>query len=171
MSHSAGQSGAAGHDQMMSALFASLIMQNTNMALIFLGQAPNPQTGQTTQDLDHARLFIDQLEMLAVKTKGNLDKLEESLLKQSLTSLRMAFVEAVGHPQPAPPSGTPTAPSGTAAAPPTDEQETPVTEPAPPCGTPPATPAEEQETPVIEPEPPIQGAAESESRKKFSKKY
>src|SRR5277367_3921652 len=113
----------ANREQMISAMFAHLVMQHTNMALIFLGAAPNPQTGQTSQDLDHARYFIDQLEMLAVKTRGNLDKHEEAVLNQSLTSLRMAFVEAVGRPQPAPPSEI-------AATPPSDEQETPVTKPA-----------------------------------------
>ena len=62
--------GAAGsREQMMSAMFAHLVMQHTNMALIFLGLTPNPQTGQTAQDLDHARFFIDQLEMLELKTK------------------------------------------------------------------------------------------------------
>ena len=44
-------------------------------------------------------MFIDQLEMLEVKTKGNLRKEEEQLLKQSLMSLRMAFVEAVQSPE------------------------------------------------------------------------
>jgi hypothetical protein len=82
-------------EEMISALFANLIVQNTNMALIFLGHAPHPQTGKQEIDLDHARYFIDQLEMIEVKTKGNLDKQEEALLKRSLTTLRMAFVEAV----------------------------------------------------------------------------
>jgi hypothetical protein len=131
----------------MSAMFASLVIQNANMALIFLGQAPHPQTGKTELDLDHARYFIDQLEMLEVKTKGNLAKQEAALLSQSLTSLRLAFVEAVEHPVNPPESG---APGG----PPTDEQETPVAEPALPgeAAPPPAPPAEE-------------------SHKKFSKKY
>jgi hypothetical protein len=40
-------------------------------------------------------MFIDQLEMLEVKTKGNLSKDEETLLKQSLSHLRLAYVEAV----------------------------------------------------------------------------
>jgi hypothetical protein len=139
---------AAESGDSMSAMFASLVIQNANMALIFLGQAPNPQTGQTSQDLDHARYFIDQLEMLEVKTKGNLAKQEAALLNQSLTSLRLAFVDAAEHPLPAPPSGAPDGP-------PTDEQETPVTEPALPgeAGQPP-------------PAPPAQ-----ESTKKFSKKY
>ncbi len=142
--------GDAGPDNTPSVLFASLVMQITNMALIFLGHAPNPQSGQTTQDLERARLFIDQLEMLALKTKGNLDKQEDSLLKQSLTSLRFAFVEAVEHPSPAPP-------------------------PAPPSATPaaasPAPPAAAQETPAAQPAPPSPNPAAGESRKKFSKKY
>ena len=94
-------------EQSNTAMFAHLVMQHTNMALIFLGQMPNPQTGQMAQDLEHARYFIDQLEMLEVKTKGNLDKQEETLLKQSLTHLRLIFVEAVNKPQPAAPSARP----------------------------------------------------------------
>jgi hypothetical protein len=135
--------GGAGPDQMMSALFASMIMQHTNMALIFLGQAPNPQTGQAVQDLEHAKYFIDQLEMLSVKTKGNLDKQEDALLKQSLTHLRLAFVEAVEHPS----------------------------ETAPPATTPAAPPVDEQEMPVIEPILPGEKTADTESRKKYSKTY
>jgi hypothetical protein len=141
----------AATDAAMTAMFASMVMQNTNMALIFLGQAPHPQTGQTAVDLEHARYFIDQLEMLAVKTKGNLNKQEDALLKQSLTHLRLVFVEVVEHP----PQAAPTA-------------ESPA---EPPAETPTAPPADEQETPVIEPALPGEKTAESESRKKFSKKY
>src|SRR5437763_12644314 len=82
-------------DEMMSALFANMILQQTNMALMFLGQVPHPQSGQHVQDLDAARMFIDQLEMLEVKTKGNVSKEEEALLKRNLTALHMAFVEAI----------------------------------------------------------------------------
>jgi hypothetical protein len=90
-------------EEMMTAMFASLVVQQTNMASIFLGLAPHPQTGKRERDLEHARYFIDQLEMLEAKTRGNLGKREEGLLKQSLTSLRLAFVEAVSHPaEPAP---------------------------------------------------------------------
>jgi hypothetical protein len=145
----------AGPDPRMSAMFASMVMQNTNMALIFLGEAPNPQTGETAQDLEHARYFIDQLEMLAVKTKSNLDKQEDALLKQGLTHLRLAFVHAVEHPlQTAPASATPAiAPAATPTEPPA------------------APPVDEQETPVVEPTLPGEKPQENESRKKFSKKY
>ena len=82
-------------DELMSALFANMVVQQTNMALVFLGKVPHPEKEEPVQDLDAAQLFIDQLEMLAVKTRGNLNKDEDRLLQQSLMTLRMSFVEAV----------------------------------------------------------------------------
>ena len=135
----------AGNADRTSALFANMVVQQTNMALMFLGQVPHPESGQQIRDLDTARLFIDQLEMLEVKTKGNLDKREEGLLKQSLTALRMAFVEAVNQePSPAPKPAA----------------ESPAGQPA----------AASQKTKEAGSEP-AAPASEAESRKKFSKKY
>jgi hypothetical protein len=148
-----GSPGDGDRDKMMSALFASLVIQNANMAMIFLGQAPNPQTGQTSQDLENARYFIDQLEMIEVKTKGNLTKQEETLLKQSLTNLRLAFVEAMEHPLAAETDKS-AATDNQPVAPATDEQEMPIVEPKLPGETPAA-----------------QAAVEAESKKKFTKKY
>jgi hypothetical protein len=88
----------ASREEIMSALFANMVVQQTNLALMLLGKVPNPETGQPLQDLDAAKMFIDQLEMLEAKTRGNLDKNEEKLLGQSLTSLRLAFVEAIEAP-------------------------------------------------------------------------
>ena len=85
----------ASRDELMSALFARLVLQQSNMAMMLLGKMPHPETGQTVCDIEGAKLFIDQLEMLQVKTRGNLGKGEETLLKQSLMSLHLAFVEAV----------------------------------------------------------------------------
>jgi hypothetical protein len=98
------QSGAANSSEVVnvSALFGHLVIQQSNMAMMLLGKVTHPETGQVVQDLDGAKLFIDQLEMLEEKTKGNLNKEESSLLKQSLMALRLAFVEAVEAPaQPA----------------------------------------------------------------------
>jgi hypothetical protein len=92
--------GGISRQEMMSALFAQLVIQQANMAMLLLGKVPHPQTGETVRDLEAARLFIDQLEMLEAKTKGNLNKEEGQLLKQSLMSLRMAFVDAVQSPPP-----------------------------------------------------------------------
>ena len=82
-------------DELLSALFANLVIQQTNMAFMLLGKVPHPETGETLRDLESAKMIIDQLEMLEIKTKGNLNKQEDSLLKQSLTTLRMSFVDAV----------------------------------------------------------------------------
>ena len=89
------QSDAVGRQEMMSELFAHMVIQQSNLALMMMGKVPNPESGERVQNLDAAKLFIDQLEMLEAKTKGNLDKDEEKLLKQSLMTLRLAFVEAV----------------------------------------------------------------------------
>ena len=55
------ESAEAGEQELRSAMFASLVLQQTNMATIFLGLAPNPQTGKTETNLDHAKYFIDLL--------------------------------------------------------------------------------------------------------------
>jgi hypothetical protein len=81
-----------------AALFAHLVMQLSSTALVMLGRAPNPVTGKTETDLETARMLIDQLEMLAAKTRGNLGADEKRLLQQGLMTLRMAFVEATTKP-------------------------------------------------------------------------
>jgi hypothetical protein len=85
-------------NEMLSALFAQLVIQQSNMAMLLMGKVPHPQSGEIVRDIEASRLFIDQLEMLEEKTKGNLSKDEEQLLRQSLMSLRMAFVDAVESP-------------------------------------------------------------------------
>ena len=85
-------------EEIMSALFGHMVIQNTNMALMFLGQMPHPENGERLYDIEAARMFIDQLEMLEAKTKGNLTAEEARLLQQSLMHLRMSFVQAVENP-------------------------------------------------------------------------
>jgi hypothetical protein len=136
----------ASREEIISALFANLVIQQTNMAFMFLGRVPHPETGEVVQDFESAKFFIDQLEMIEAKTKGNLDKREEGLLKQSLTGLRMAFVEAI--------NGNKGEAEKPTAAPPISEAPKPA-EPA------------QQTAPTSETKP----ATDDESRKKFSKKY
>ncbi len=88
----------AGKAEEFTALFAHLVMQQTNMAMMLMGKTTHPEAGQIPKDLEAARLFIDQLEMLEAKTQGNLNKQESGMLKQALMSLRMAFVEAAESP-------------------------------------------------------------------------
>ncbi|MCW5553968.1 MAG: DUF1844 domain-containing protein [Verrucomicrobiae bacterium] len=132
--------------EMQSAVFARMILQQSNLAMMLLGKAPNPQTGQTECDLEAARFFIDQLEVIEAKTKGNLTRNEETLLKQSLMTVRLAFVEA---------AQTPQAPAEVAAA----EPSAPTAQPAPA----PETKTAPSESP---------GAVEEEeSKKRYSKKF
>jgi hypothetical protein len=130
---------------MRSALFAQMVMQQSSMAMMLLGKTPHPETGQVIRDLEAARLFIDQLEMLEFKTKGNLNPEETAMLKQSLMSLRMAFVEAV------------------------DSSPSPA-EPRPAQRTPPAGSAPAPEPAKAAPVSPS-SLTEEEHRKKFTKKY
>ncbi len=140
-------------EELISTHFNNLVVQQANMALIFLGRVPHPETKERAVDLETARYFVDQLEMLEAKTKGNLSKDEEKLLKDGLTTVRMAFVQAA---EEARPPGT----------------QTPTTPAAPPA----ATEASTTPPPQAAPGPDIQPAAEApaedpESRKKFTKKY
>src|SRR5437016_9407528 len=86
---------APSREDELSFLFAQLVLQQSNMAMMLMGKVAHPESGKVVQDVDAARLFIDQLEMLEAKTKGNLSKEEDHLLKQTLMSLRLNFVETV----------------------------------------------------------------------------
>jgi len=97
-----------------AAMFAQMVMQLASTALVLMGHMPNPMTGKAETDLDSAQLFIDQLEMLEVKTKGNLSPDEQHLLKQNLMTVRLAFVQAVQGTKQTP------APDGGKEAPPTE---------------------------------------------------
>jgi len=97
-------------EEHLSAVFATMVMQLTNMAAMFMGKVPNPETNQPMVDLDAAQIFIDQLEMIEAKTKGNLSPEEQNILKQALTMLRMSFVEAVESAEKKAPGAAPSAP-------------------------------------------------------------
>lgn len=138
----------ASREEIMTALFARMVVQQTNMAMIFLGKEANPDTGTMTVDLEAAKFFIDQLEMIDDKTRGNLTPQEKHLLGQSLTALRMSFVEAMD--------------KKPATAAPAEHDPKPE----------PSEPEKADANPIKttdSPEPPQD--PEPESRKKFTKKY
>ena len=150
----------ATREEVLAALFANMVIQQTNMAMMLLGKVAHPETGKIVHDVDAAKMFIDQLEMLEEKTKGNLSKQEEGLLKQALAALHMAFVEAVEGPGSAIGAGATEAPAERATAPKPSPE--PPSQPAQPADAATAKPAEA---------PAPAAAATDESRKKFSKKY
>lgn len=94
---------------LLSSAFVQMVLQQTNMTLMLLGKIANPSTGETLRDVPAAQYFIEQMEMIEVKTRGNLSTEEAGLLKQSLMTVRMAFVEAVESPEAKTPAAAPAA--------------------------------------------------------------
>lgn len=73
--------------------FSTFILSLSHSALMHLGEAPDPETGQIGKNLALARQTIDLIAVLEEKTKGNLTGDEERLIGQILFDLRMRFVE------------------------------------------------------------------------------
>ena len=76
--------------------FTALIISLAGSAMMHLGEAPNPATGERSVNLALARNTIDLLAMLKEKTAGNLDEEETKLLEAMLYELRTKFVAAKG---------------------------------------------------------------------------
>ena len=74
--------------------FIEFVMMQAQQAAFFLGKVPNPQTGNPGVHLEPARLFIDQLEMIREKTRGNLSGQEQEILNRVLSDLQASYVEA-----------------------------------------------------------------------------
>lgn len=72
--------------------FSGFIIGLATQTFAFLGEMPDPRTGQSVVNLDAARHTIDILGVLEDKTKGNLTTSEDQLLKEVLSSVRMGFV-------------------------------------------------------------------------------
>src|SRR5215470_12169517 len=141
----------------MTQRFIEFVMMHAQNAALFLGQIPNPKTGEPEINLDLARMFIDQLEMIQEKTRGNLTNEETMVLRNTLSNLQMAFVEASGD---AGRARREPARRGEGAPETAAQPESP--QPAP---SQPASGAPEQSPPIASIEP------ETESRKKFTKSY
>ena len=132
----------------MSQRFIEFVVMHAQNAALFLGQIPNPRTGEPEVNLDLARMFIDQLAMIQEKTRGNLTSEEAKVLSNALSNLQMAYVEVARE-----------TPKGAA------QPEAPEAPPAP-------QPAEESSAAKPEPSAPIASTdPEAESRKKFTKIY
>jgi hypothetical protein len=75
--------------------FPAFIMSLNTSALYHLGEIADPTTGEKILDLDLAKHAIDTLTLMQNKTKGNLAKEEEELLKNILYDIKIRFVKAV----------------------------------------------------------------------------
>ena len=62
-------------------------------AMQFLGKIKNPITDKIERNLEQAQFSIDMLDMLKIKTKGNMMDYEEKLLDNILGQLKMNFID------------------------------------------------------------------------------
>jgi hypothetical protein len=78
--------------------FNDFVYLQAQNAGLFLGQLPNPATGETSVNLKAAETVLDSLEMLALKTRGNLTAEEAGLLEKALLNIRALYanVEDLG---------------------------------------------------------------------------
>ncbi|SDU06714.1 protein of unknown function [Verrucomicrobium sp. GAS474] len=88
------ESSLAPHE--VSQIFAQMVMMQAQNALYLLGRIPDNSGRPIPPQLPEAKMLIDQLEALQIKTKGNLIPQEEKLVAKVLTEIRLAFVEASG---------------------------------------------------------------------------
>ncbi len=141
----------------MTQRFIEFVMMHAQNAALFLGQIPNPKTGEAEINLDLARMFIDQLEMIQEKTRGNLTNEETMVLRNAAFQFADGICGSLwwGATGACPGEGAP----DTAAQP----------EPPPSVSS---QPAEQPTSGAAEQKPPISSAEpETESRKKFTKSY
>jgi len=129
----------------LSQRFIEFVMMHAQNAALFLGQIPNPKTGEGEVNLELAKMFIDQLLMIQEKTRGNLTNDESTVLRNTLSNLQMVYVEVAQH-----------APKGAA------QPKQRVPEPETSASTAGA------EQPSVAPSAP---SGEGESKKKFTKSY
>ena len=126
----------------LSQRFIEFVMMHAQNAALFLGQIPNPKTGEGEVNLELAKMFIDQLAMIQEKTRGNLTTDESTVLKNTLSNLQMVYVEVAQHVQKGGAQPRESAP-----------------EPKPETST------------TSQEQPPVTPSAEGESKKKFTKSY
>lgn len=73
---------------------ADLFMMLAAEAVVALGEAPDPATGQREPVLPHAAEMIDLLLLLREKTAGNRTDVETQILEEVLYDLQLRYVRA-----------------------------------------------------------------------------
>ncbi|MCB0412737.1 MAG: DUF1844 domain-containing protein [Bdellovibrionales bacterium] len=82
------------HPHQLEPNFNTLALSIASSALMALGEAPDPSTGQKNKDLKMAQFNIDLLALLEEKTKNNLTKDESEFLQHILSDLKLRYVNS-----------------------------------------------------------------------------
>ena len=83
------------NDRQSAEMFQGLVISLAAATMQHLGKTLNPVTNKIEKNLDAASSTIDMLDMLEMKTKGNLSDTEAKLLKGVLAELKMNYVETL----------------------------------------------------------------------------
>lgn len=81
------------NESQLEASFSVLVMSVASHAAMFLGLAPDPQTGEVHRDNAMAKFNIDLLVVLQAKTKNNLNDEEQKFIDSLVTDLQMKYLQ------------------------------------------------------------------------------
>ena len=87
-------------------LFIHLVNTFVQSAWISLGKVKNPVSDELERNLDQASYYIDLLDMLQTKMKGNLSEWEEQYILHSLSELKLNFIDEKKKKESEPDSGS-----------------------------------------------------------------
>lgn len=82
----------------MKPTFLTLIQMFQMEGMVALGKMLNPATNELTPNKEHARYVIEILEVIKEKTTGNLSDSDQKFLDQTLSTLKLNFVELESSP-------------------------------------------------------------------------
>jgi len=80
----------------MAKRFVQFVMVQAQNILYVLGRIPTPEGDRIPPNLQAAKMMIDHLELIRVKTEGNLSAQETKIITEALQQVQLAFVEASG---------------------------------------------------------------------------
>ncbi|MCX6936230.1 MAG: DUF1844 domain-containing protein, partial [Verrucomicrobia bacterium] len=76
--------------------FVQFVMIQAQNILYVLGRIPTPDGERLPPNLQAAKMMIDHLDLIQIKTQGNLSTQESKILNEALQQVQLAFVEASG---------------------------------------------------------------------------
>ena len=74
-------------------LFIHLVNTFVQSAWISLGKVKNPVSDELERNVERASYYIDLLDMLQAKMKGNLSEWEEQYILHSLSELKLNYID------------------------------------------------------------------------------
>ncbi len=76
--------------------FVQFVMIQAQNILYVLGRIPTPEGERLPPNLQAAKMMIDHLDLIQIKTQGNLSAQETKIISEALQQVQLAFVEASG---------------------------------------------------------------------------